>query len=260
MQYASGFRFPPLSRFVKKLCIFLIAALVLELLIVNFGGFDLFGLLALITASRAGPTGEVVSALGVHTLWQVVTYVVVAPPTPDGVMSLAFSLLFIWLIISPFELSYGSVRTMQLCGLAVLSASLPAVLVQLLLPFLTPSTSILYGTFPVTYAGMATIAGLARGGNISPFGLFTITSRQFLAFLVGFSAIMFLASLNLAMLVGSLGAIGSGVWFTSWMRRPPKRTIAGRGRGSPGGLKVVRGGKAEQDKPTGWLNRIAVAV
>jgi membrane associated rhomboid family serine protease len=259
MQYASGFRFPPLSRFVKKLCVFLIAAFVLELLAVNFGGLDLFGLLALITASRAGVTGEVVSALGIHTLWQVVTYVLVAPPSPDGVMSLAFSLLFIWLIISPFEFSYGTLRTMQLCGLAVLAASLPAVLIQLLLPFLTPSTSILYGTFPITYAGMATIAGLARGGTISPFGLFTITSRQFLAFLVGFSVVMFLASLNLAMLVGSLGAIGAGVWFTRWMRRPPKRSSTGRKLGSLGGLKVVLGGKAEQEKPKGWLNRVADA-
>lgn len=259
MQYASGFRFPPLSRFVKKLCVFLLAAFVLELLAVNFGGIDLFGLLALMIASGRGPAGEVVSALGIHTLWQVVTYVLVAPPTPDGVMSLAFSLLFIWLIISPFELRYGTMRTMQLCGLAVLAASLPAVMIQLLLPFLTPSTSILYGTFPITYAGMATIAGLARGGSISPFGLFTITSRQFLAFLIGFSVVMFLASLNLAMLVGSLGAIGAGVWFTRWMRRPPRRSSTGRKLGSLGGLKLVLGGKAEQEKPTGWLNRVADA-
>jgi hypothetical protein len=259
MQYASGFRFPPLSRFVKRLCVFLIAAFVLELLVVNFGGFDLFGLLALVTARQLGPGGEVVPALGVHTLWQIVTYVLVAPPTPDGVMSLMFSLLFIWLIVSPFELSYGSLRAMQLCALAVLSASLPAALVQLLLPFLTPATSILYGTFPITYAAMAAIAGLARGGRISPFGLFTITSRQFLAFLAGFSLLMFLASLNLAMLVGSLGAIGAGLWYTRWMRRPPSRRLTGRRLGSLGGLKVILGGRKEQQKPTGWLNRIATA-
>ena len=260
MQYASGFRFPPLSRFVKKLCVFLIAAFVLELLAVNFVRLNVFELLALVTARRFTPESGVASTLGIQTLWQVVTYVVVAPPTPDGVMSLAFSLLFIWLIISPFELTFGQLHTMRLCGLAVLSASVPAVLIQLLLPFLAPSDSILYGTFPITYAGMATIAGRARGGTISPFGLFTITSKQFLGFLIGFSVVMFLASLNLAMLVGSLGAIGAGIWYTGWMRRPPKRPFSGRGRRSLGsGFKVILGGKRDQEKPTGWLNRVATA-
>ena len=260
MQYSSAFRFPPLSRFVKKLCVFLIAAFVLELLAVNFGRFNVFELLALVVARKFTPEGPAVSTLGFQTLWQVITYVVVAPPTPDGVMSLAFSLLFIWLIVSPFELAYGPLHTIRLCGLAVLAASIPAVLLQLLFPFLTPSDSILYGTFPITYAGMATIAGLARGGTISPFGLFTITAKQFLGFLIGFSVVMFLASLNLAMLVGSVGAIGAGLWYTGWMRRPPSRPSTGRRRrSSVSGLKVILSGKDEQKKPTGWLNRVTTA-
>ncbi len=238
MQYAPRFAFPPLTGFVKQLIITLLAAFVIELVLMNFVGIPVFAWLAL-------NTGDV----GFQTLWQMVTYALVEDPT--GVFSMLIGLLFIWLIVSPFEANFGRRRTMQLCATGVLFASIPAVVVGVLLPWLAPGPSILFGSHPIAYAGIAAMATTMRGRKLSLFGLFSMSSNQLLLLMAGLSLLVFLASKNLAMLIGSLGSIAGGVWFVNWMTRPRTRARPkSRGRG----FKVISGGRADEDKPPKWLN------
>lgn len=238
VQYTSGFAFPPMTRFVKGLIIFILTAFVFELVLTNFFGLPIFGILAL-NASEPG----------LHTLWQIFTYVLV--DDPSGVISMLVGLLFIWLIISPFELAFGTERTVQLCALAVLSASLPAVLVGLLMSWLTPGPAVLFGSLPIAYAGIAAMAVAARGRRLSLFGLWSMTSRQLLLLMAGLSLLTFLATKNIAILVGSLGSLGGGSWFALWITRP--RTRTGFKRAIPW-LKLIRGGRSEPQRPPRWIN------
>jgi hypothetical protein len=82
-----------------------------------------------------------------------------------------------------------------------------------------------------------------------------MTAKQFLLLLLGMSVLMFLASKNHTQLIADLGAMGGGIGFVRWMKRPrtprPARKPGARGRG----LKVIRGGGAseDEDRPK-WLN------
>jgi hypothetical protein len=241
VETAPRFVFPRLTRFIKKLIIALLSAFVIELVLINFVGFDVFNLLALNT-----------SHIGIHTVWQMFTYVLV--DHPQGVISMLIGLLFIWLILSPFEMSYGQLRTVQLCGVAVLSASIPAVAVGLLLPGLASGPSGLFGSHPIAYAGMAAMAVSVSGRRLSLFGVFSMTSNQLLWLLVGFSVLMFLATKNTAMLVGSLGAIAAGVGFVRWMKGPGTRRRTTRKRGPFHRFKIIEGGGDTDDKKPRWLN------
>lgn len=212
----------------------------LELILMNFVGIPIFDLLAL-NASN----------LGFATLWQIFTYVLV--DHPSAVLSLLFGLLFIWLILSPFEIVYGSKRTMQLCAVGVLSGSISAVVVQTVISGVSLGPSGLYGSHTIAYAGMAAMATTMRGRKMSLFGLFSMTSNQLLLLLVGLSVLMFLASKNLAMLTGSLGAIAGGVWFIRWISRPrSSRRTRSQSKSSP--FKVIKGGQSSNSKPPTWLN------
>lgn len=81
-----------------------------------------------------------------------------------------------------------------------------------------------------------------------------MTSNQLLWLLVGFSVLMFLATKNTAMLVGSLGAIAAGVGFVRWMRGPGARRRTTRKRGPFHRFKVIEGGDDTGDKKPRWLN------
>ncbi|MBN1652461.1 MAG: rhomboid family intramembrane serine protease [Deltaproteobacteria bacterium] len=240
MEYSPRFVFPRLTSFIKKLIIILLAAYVLELILMNFAGIPLFDWLAL-NASN----------LGVATIWQIFTYVLV--DHPSAVMSLLFGLLFIWLILSPFEMLYGSKHTMQLCAVGVLSGSLSAVVIHALLSGFSLGPSGLWGSHTIAYAGMAAMAATMKGRRLSLFGLFSMTSNQLLLLLVGLSLLMFLASKNLAMLVGSLGAIAGGVWYVRWISRP-RAYKSTRSQGKTTSFKVIQGGQSSNSKPPTWLN------
>jgi len=240
VEYSPRFVFPRLTSFIKKLIISLLVAYVLELILMNFVGIPVFDLFAL-NASN----------LGFATLWQIFTYVLV--DHPSAVLSLLFGLLFIWLILSPFEIVYGSKRTIQLCAVGVLSGSVSAVIVETVMSGVSLGPSGLWGSHTIAYAGMAAMATTMRGRRLSLFGLFSMTSNQLLLLLIGLSVLMFLASKNLAMLAGSLGAIAGGVWYIRWISRPTSsRGTRSQSKSSP--FKVIKGGQSSNNKPPTWLN------
>lgn len=240
MQYASGFSFPPLTPFIKRLIIALLTAYIVELIAINFLDIRIFALLALDT-----------SHLGLVTIWQLFTYVLV--DEPSAVISMLVGLVFIWLILSPFEINFGTRRTEQLCAVAVVSASVPALLIGLLTSsFLSGVGTILFGSFPLAYAGIAAMAMVSKGRRLSLFGLWSMTAGQLLMLMAGLSVLFFLATKNVAMFVGSLGSLGGGSWFVLWMSGQVPRI--GSKRTSSRWLRLIRGGRAETHRPPRWIN------
>lgn len=202
--------------------------------------FPIFNLLALDASN-----------LGIATIWQIFTYVLV--DHPSAVMSMLIGLLFIWLILSPFEIAFGSLHTMRLCLVAIGSASITAVCVHLFLAGFSFGPSGLWGSHPIAYAGMAAMATTVKGRRVSLFGMFSMTSNQLILLLVGFSLLFFLASKNLAMLTGSLGSIGGGIAYVHWMSRPRRYSRKRSKKGTPP-FEVIDGGQSERNKPPKWMN------
>lgn len=223
---------PRLTQVVKKLLIGLVACYVIELVCLNVLGVDVVSPLAL---SPAAPLP-----------WQLVTHVLV--DQPGAPLFFLLGLLFLWWALSPFEQGFGPVRTLQLCLAAAIGAAIPAILLAQVVAKSFP----LLGSQPLWFGGIAASAELARGRRMALFGLGSMTSQQFLGLVVGISVLMYLASLNHTQLVADLGAVGAGVAFVRWMRRP-RTPRAGklRPRSAPN-LRVIDG-EREDDKPK-WLN------
>jgi hypothetical protein len=240
VQNSTGFSFPPLTPFIKRLIIAILSAYVAELVLMNFLAVPVFALFALDT-----------SRIGLSTLWQVFTYVLV--DEPSGVFSMLIGLTFIWLILSPFEASFGSRRTAQLCAFAVVAASVPALIVGLLVSsMITGVSTVLFGSFSIAYAGIAAMAAVIRGRRLSLFGVWSMTSGQLLAMMAGLSLLFFLATKNVAMFVGSLGSLGGGTWFALWMTGQAPRI--GSKRSGSYWLKVLKGGRSDSHRPPRWIN------
>jgi membrane associated rhomboid family serine protease len=222
---------PRLTQVVKKLIIGLVVCYVLELIGLNVLGIDVKGLLAL---NPAAPMP-----------WQLLSYVLV--DRPDAPLFFLLGLMFLWWALSPFEQGFGPLRTVQLCLVAALGAALPAILLAQLIPTAFP----LLGSQPLWFGAIAASVELSRGRQVSLFGMGSMTSQQFLALVVGISVLMYLASLNHTQLAADLGAMGAGLGFVRWMRRPRTPRQKPRPRGGPK-LRVIEG-EREDDKPT-WLN------
>lgn len=232
------FSAPPLTPFVKKLLIALFSAFVLELLLENFAHIGVMSVLAL-DPNHFGPL----------SITQLVTYVFVEDPR--GIGSMLLGLFFMWIIMSPFESTFGARHTLQLALAGTLGASVMVVLVSLVAP-ITPY--VLFGSYPIAYAGMAAMAQVIRGGRMMLFGVVPMTSQQFLMVLVGFSLLQYLASKDHLMLLGSIGAMLAGGGYVKFMARPrrptpPKRPGSTRFRVLRGGA----GGDGDGDRPK-WLN------
>jgi membrane associated rhomboid family serine protease len=235
------FSAPPLTPVVKKLIITLFAAFVLELLLANFADLDVRLLLAF-NPAHIGPL----------TLPQLVTYVLV---DSAGAMLMLINLVFMWLIISPFESTFGKRHTLELVAAGTLGGSLAALLAGLLAPASYPLT----GSFTIAYAGMAAMTQVMGGRTMMFFGVVPMTSRQLLLVLVGFAVLNFLESKNYLVLAASLGSMLAGAGYVRYMSRrprpsPPKRPGSSRlrvlrgGGGGGGG-----GGNGDSDRPK-WLN------
>ena len=231
------FSFPPLTPVVKRLIIALFAAFVLELIFENFAGLHVIQLLALDPVN-----------LGLGSIPQMVTYVFVEDPR--GVGSMLIGLLFMWLIMSPFEATFGKRHTLELALAGTLGASVAVVLAAFVAP-ITPY--LFFGSYPIAYAGMAAMTQVMRGGRMLFFGVVPMTSRQLLWVLAGFSVLQYLASRDHLMLVGSLGAILAGIGYVKYMARPPRPSRPKR----TSSLRVLRGGGmgrgGDSDRPK-WLN------
>ena len=232
------FRLPPLTPFVKKLLIGLLGAFVAQLVLEVWLGVPVSTLLALSTET-----------VGVPTLWQLFTYVLVWPPSPSSVAWLLISLLFFWWMMAPFEQRHGAARTAQLCLVSTLSASVPALLAGLLWPSypLFGSNVILIGVIG------AFAASMPRDATISLFGLFPMRPVHLILLVIGWSLLGFLASKNLSGFVADLGALGGGMAFMRFLMRPrrpkaprpPKKN--GRSRRSHGFRVIEGGGESSED-------------
>jgi membrane associated rhomboid family serine protease len=234
------FRLPPLTPFVRQLLITLFAIFVLVAVAQNLLHIPVLRLFALDT-----------TALSVATLWQLFTHVLVVPPT--SVLPFFISLLFIWLILPPFEERYGAARVLQLALLATLCSAVLALLVGFLLPQYSAPIA---GPETITLAAMSAYAVLLPpNAEISFFGVLPMKSQHLLYVVVGFSLLGFLTSLNATSLASDLGAIGAGVAFVKWwmQRPPPRRKTFSKRPSKPTKLRVV--GRNDDDRPGGsYLN------
>ena len=249
------FAFPRLTPFVKKLLIVLVSAFVAVVILDNwvFRAPTVFNLFAL---SAGEPS--------IAAVWQVLTYALVEPADPTSVLGLLVTLVFIWLILGPFEESFGQKRTFQLtifatlfAGVCALAAGVAASLSGSDL-FVASNQLRLFGAGPLTLAGISAFAAAVRGDRIHLFGLFAMKPMHLIWLTVAFSLLMFLASRNPVTFAADLGAIASGYVFVRWLRRPrsarpPKR----RGGGKGGGLRLIRDrgdrDREEDDRPR-YLN------
>jgi len=236
---------PPLTPLVKKLIVGLLVAFVLELVLQNFAGINVIGLLSL------DPNN-----LGLLTPLRLVTYVFIEDPRQ--VMSMLINLVFMWLILSPFEVTFGSRPTLELALCGTVVAGLTVILVAQLAP--VPGY-MFFGSHPIAYAGMAAMTQVIRGGRIMFFGIVPMTSQTLLLVLGGLSLLQFLATKDHLMLTGSLGAMAAGIGYVRYMARPPRASKPRRSGNDPRGprFRVLRGGgggsssDGDSDRPK-WLN------
>jgi membrane associated rhomboid family serine protease len=229
------FAFPRLTPVVRILLFVFGGAYLGTVLLQQWGGVAIFQHLSLYPAD-----------VGIHTLWQLVTYVLVWPPDPGHVLSFLIAMLFLWLMLAPFEERFGGRRTWQLALTALLSAALLALVVGQIAP--AGPRQVLYGLQPILLGTLAAFSWSLRGrGRIMFFGVIPMQALTVLYVALGISLLLFLTSKSWVGLAADLGAIGGGVGFVHWMMRPPGRRRAPRSKSSA--FKVVRGGHDRR-----WLN------
>ncbi len=236
-------RFPPLTPAVRTLLIALIGLFVLGAILGNFVGVPVFELLSLTTTRITPATG-----------WQMFTHVFALPYQQPGIeFSLLISLLFIWLILAPFEARYGQARVWQLVAVSAVSAGIPALLTGLVLPSMAGR---LAGPATITLAAIAGyVVMLPEHAEVSFFGMFPMRTKHLMLLVVGLSVVRFLTSRDAAQLAADFGAIAGGIAFCRWMLRAPRRKVK-RPSGVRGGgrLHAIKGGGAGDKDPKRWLN------
>jgi len=219
---------PTITPTVKQILIALVSVFVLQLVVENWLELGLFGWLAL--------------QPGAFKPWQLVTYVLVNLNEPlfflIGVLVLAWSL-------SQVELIFGRTRALQLCLVAALSASVPVWLLGF-----TPIGGLapLWGVSSLWYGAVAVTCWIDRHGVRSLFGVVSMTGQQMLMLFAGISFLYFLADKNVTRLVGDFGAIGGGMAYANWLRRPrrPKKPPE-RKSARASGFKVIQGGQDDRN-------------
>jgi hypothetical protein len=218
---------PRITPTVKQILIGLLVAYVAQLVLENWFELRVFGWLAMTP--------------GALLPWQLVTYVAVDRNNP---LMFLITLLFTSWSLTTFDLTFGPRRTLQLCLASVLGASVPAWIVGFALDTATP----LYGATPLLYGGIAAMCWLDLSRPVSLFGALTMTAQQLLLLLVGIAVLMFLFDKNVIHLVGELGALGGGILYARWLRRPrtPRKPPPSRRPPRSGGFKVIKGGQDEK--------------
>jgi membrane associated rhomboid family serine protease len=203
-------RFPPLTPAVRALLIALLSLFVVEAVLQNFLGVPVFELLALHTRG-----------LSVATAWQLFTHVLVVPPVPGSVFALALSLVFIWLILAPFEARYGRDRVVQLAVVSAVGAGVPALLIGQIAPRMAGD---LAGPATITLAAISAYAAiLPPHAEVSFFGVLPMRAQHLIGIVIALSVLGFLTTRDAAQLAADLGAIASGVGFCKlWMQRPSR--------------------------------------
>lgn len=218
---------PTITPTVKQILIALVSVFVLQLVCENWLELRMFGWLAM-------QPGELMP-------WQLMTYVLVNVGQP---LFFLFGTLFLAWSLSQFELIFGRSRTLQLCVVSALSGSVP----PWLLGFVFPGLSSLFGISTLWYGAVAATCWLDRHGPRSLFGVITMTGQQMLLLFAGLSFLNFLSTKDATSLLGDFGALGGGIAFITWLRRPrkPKRP-AERKSARASGLKVIQGGQDDRN-------------
>jgi membrane associated rhomboid family serine protease len=86
---------------------------------------------------------------------------------------------------------------------------------------------------------------------MSFFGVIDMKPVHIIYLVLALSALMFITSGDSVALAADIGAIGGGMAFIEWLRRPPSRRRRRRPRKKKGSFGVVRGGRADEPR---WLN------
>lgn len=242
------FSAPPLTPVVKKLIIALFACFVTQVLIefVRDGGNLMFKFLAL-DPRFTNPL----------LLLQMFSYVFVTDPT--GLGRLIFSLVFMWLIMSRFESSFGARHTLWLMLVGTVGGSVAALLAAVVAAPRIP----LYGSETIAYAGMSAMAQVMAGRTMSLFGLLNVTPRQLIGGLIVLALLDFLISRDHVRFAAVLGAMLAGGGYVKYMGRAPRRSSPPNKRpgstrfrvlrGGGGGGGASGGGNGDNDRPK-WLN------
>jgi membrane associated rhomboid family serine protease len=230
---------PPLTPFVRALLVLCFGSFIAAAVLENFADIPVVPLLALDPRS-----------LGPLTALQLVTYPFVVP-TRD-LLPLLISLLFLWMILAPFEERYGRGRTIQLSVLASAAAALAAIGSAQVLPGY--ARGFLAGPQWITLSAVAAYAVLLPPyAEVSFFGVFPMRAKHLLALVIGFSVLGFITHPDVASLAADLGAIGAAIGFVKWwMQRPPPRSSGGgspRKKGAPK-LRLV----GRDDEPKRWVH------
>jgi len=230
------FRFPPLMPFTKALLIALSATFVTAVLLTRVAGIPVVELLALLPG------------VGLHTAWQIFTYPLVGEPSSGGVISLLISIVFLWLMMAPFEARYGARHALQLCVVSTLASAFVFVPAALFLP-----AHPLVGPSPL-FLGVigAMAAGVPSDARLSFFGVLPMTPKTMVLVFLGFTVLMNIADGNFAAVPADAAAIGAGILFMRWhvlrpaRARRPKKPANGRPKRAHG-FRVIQGGNDEDD-------------
>jgi hypothetical protein len=216
---------PRITPTVKQILIGLFAAYVVQLILENFLGMRVFGWLAMLP--------------GAPMPWQLLTYVLVDKSNP---IFFLLTLLFIAWTLPTFDLTFGRKRTLQLALVSVLCASVPAWLAG----FVFVGAPALFGASPILYGGIATVSWLDRQRPVSLFGALHMTAQQLLMLFVGLSVLFYMFDKNETRLIADLGALGGGILFANWLRKPrrPKKPPE-RKKARATGFKVIQGGQPD---------------
>ncbi len=226
--YKLPMRFPPMTPVVRFGMALFFGAYILQLILANWLGFPTLPLQLSLDLTN-GPTPA--------TGYQIVTYLLAADTSPSGVWAILIGLLFFWLLVAPFEQAYGKKKTIQLMVFTGLATSLAIV------PLGFVFRGALYGFSYLSLASFsAFVWAMRHRGQMSFFGMWSMSPMQMLGLVVGLSVIQFLASRDVLSLVAGLVATGAGVAFMELQNRPqrPKR--------SSGKFRVIEGGAAKSEE------------
>ena len=128
------------------------------------------------------------------------------------------------------------------------AASVPVLIVG----SIVPNPSRLYGAQALLLGSIAAFAWSYRGqGRMSFFGVIDMKPVHIIYLVLALSALMFITSGDAVALAADLGAIGGGMGFIEWLRRPPKRRRRPKRRKKQSSFDVVQGGRTDEPR---WLN------
>lgn len=238
-------QFPPLTPTVRTLVVVLAV-----FFLGQTAAEGLFGI-PLTEWAALGP------GLHVELAWQWATYWLVAiVQQPQDVVWHLVSVFVVYWSLATFELERGRAWLLGLMAAGILGGAIPVMLVSALLPSLF---GLVGGPSVLFFAWLGAFAMLQRGAKMGLWlvGLPPVSAWTMVAVMIGLSALQAAWVHNLSGLVSSIGAIGGGVLFARIVSAPKR---AGRPSAPPKkrtgrpNLKVIEGGREEDDSKPRWLN------